>query len=60
MRPEPLLLRVLRGETAERPPIWFMRQAGRCLPEYRTLREKAGDFLSLCFDPEMAAEVTLQ
>jgi uroporphyrinogen decarboxylase len=57
---EPILLRALGGETLARPPIWFMRQAGRCLPEYRALRERAGDFLSLCFDPEMAAEVTLQ
>jgi uroporphyrinogen decarboxylase len=60
MSTEPLLLKALRGETAHRPPIWFMRQAGRCLPEYRELRQKAGDFLTLCFNPEMAAEVTLQ
>ena len=57
---EPLILKVLRHETTPRPPVWFMRQAGRYLPEYRALREKAGDFLSLCFNPEMAAEVTLQ
>jgi uroporphyrinogen decarboxylase len=56
----PSLVRVLAGETLERPPIWFMRQAGRILPEYRALREKAGDFVSLCLDPAMAAEVTLQ
>lgn len=54
------LLRVLAGETLERPPIWFMRQAGRCLPEYRELRERAGDFMTLAMSPEMAAEVTLQ
>jgi uroporphyrinogen decarboxylase len=57
---QPLMLRALEGETLERPPIWFMRQAGRYLPEYRELRATAGDFLSLCFDPEKAAEVTLQ
>jgi len=56
----PRLLCALAGETLERPPIWFMRQAGRCLPEYRELRAKAGDFISLCFNPEMAAEATLQ
>jgi uroporphyrinogen decarboxylase len=57
---EPRLLRALQGEVLERPPIWFMRQAGRCLPEYRELRARAGDFLSLCFNPEIAAEITLQ
>jgi uroporphyrinogen decarboxylase len=56
----PLLLRVLEGETTERPPVWFMRQAGRTLPEYRALREKAPDFIAFCLDPEMAAEATLQ
>ena len=54
------LLRALAGETLETPPIWMMRQAGRYLPEYRATREKAGDFLSLCYNPELAAEVTLQ
>jgi uroporphyrinogen decarboxylase len=57
---EPILLKSLRGETLPHPPIWFMRQAGRCLPEYHELRAQAGDFLSLCFNPEMASEVTLQ
>src|SRR5579871_1733777 len=60
MSQEPLLLRALHGRPGARPPIWFMRQAGRCLPEYRALRAKAGDFLTLCFNPQMAAEVTLQ
>lgn len=54
------LLRVLAGETLERPPIWFMRQAGRYLPEYRALRAKAPDFIAFCHDSEMAAEATLQ
>ena len=54
------LLRALRGETLDRPPIWLMRQAGRYLPEYRTLRAKAGSFLELCYSPELAAEATLQ
>ena len=39
-------------------PIWFMRQAGRYLPEYRKLRQEKGSFLELCFDPEAAAEVS--
>jgi uroporphyrinogen decarboxylase len=58
--PDPLLLRALRGEVTPRPPVWFMRQAGRYLPEYRALREKASDFIAFCFNPEMAAEATLQ
>ncbi len=54
------LLRTLQGEVLETPPIWMMRQAGRYLPEYRATRARAGDFLSLCYNPELAAEVTLQ
>ncbi|MCE8006081.1 uroporphyrinogen decarboxylase [Aestuariivita sp.] len=54
------LLRALAGETLDTPPIWMMRQAGRYLPEYRATRAQAGDFLSLCYNSELAAEVTLQ
>ncbi len=54
------LLRALSGETLPTPPIWMMRQAGRFLPEYRATRAQAGDFLSLCYNSELAAEVTLQ
>ena len=56
----PLLVRVLQGEHATRPPVWFMRQAGRSLPEYHQLRSRARDFIAFCHDPEMAAEATLQ
>ena len=57
---EKLILRALKGETLPTPPIWMMRQAGRYLPEYRATRAQAGDFLKLCYNPELAAEVTLQ
>ncbi len=54
------LLDVLNGQTTPVPPLWFMRQAGRYLPEYREVRAKAGGFVELCLDPALAAEVTIQ
>ena len=54
------LLAVLRGERRDPPPMWLMRQAGRYLPEYRALRASRGGFLDMAYDPEAAAEITLQ
>lgn len=58
--PQKLLVRALAGEILPRPPVWFMRQAGRYLPEYRKIREKMENFLEFCYSPKQAAEVTLQ
>jgi len=55
-----LLLRALLRQPTPRRPIWLMRQAGRYLPEYRATRLRAGDFLAMCTNPEIACEVTLQ
>jgi len=55
-----LLLRTIRGEAVERPPIWLMRQAGRILPQYRAIRSKLSGFVELVKNPELAAEVTIQ
>jgi uroporphyrinogen decarboxylase len=54
------LLRVLKGDAVWPPPIWLMRQAGRYLPEYRAIRSKVSDFITLATTPALAAEVTLQ
>jgi uroporphyrinogen decarboxylase len=55
-----IFIKTLLKQSVDRTPVWMMRQAGRYLPEYREIRAKAGSFLNLCTNPELACEVTLQ
>ena len=60
LTPDYLLLKAIRNEPIDRTPIWIMRQAGRYLPEYINLKNKAGGFINLVKNPELACEITLQ
>ena len=57
---EKLLIDSLNGIVTKRPPFWFMRQAGRYLPEYRELRSRTGCFIDLCLNKAASTEATLQ
>ena len=55
-----IVLQCLKGQKPDKVPVWLMRQAGRYLPEYHEIRNKAGSFLNLCYTPKLATQVTLQ